>query len=1154
MRTTLKTTNKVALILMTMFLSSIMMVSAQNPDNVMGLTAEKLRPQFTNLTPEAASLGKFGAFQVSEYSGAANISIPLYTVNSGDVSFPITLYYDATGIKVEQDATMVGLGWNLSYGGMISHIVQGEDDFHETSHMRNANYYKNFWNNPYPHDQPSEQHFQYKVGMGVSFGGSIGDMWYPFKEDEWQFWGNLAQGYDTPDVFQANFCGHNLSFVIDCRHNFKIKILNEDSRKYKITYTSDGEPNYYPRTFTITDDKGISYQFSPYAENVNRLAITNIDSYYLTKIYGPDGLNGKSVVDIQYDQFTAIYEKDSRPRSKEQISNARRIKSSNDIISGSFDAYISVVGHNSYYQDIGCFITGESYKVYPKMITTALETIEFERKERNDIKGAMSISGITIKPQSGNSEKKISFAYDYFHEDSPKSDYSGTRLKLTGVTINDQEYKFEYDNNKIPAFSSYSKDYWGYYNGANPKASNFTACTPAYTISNGVVKPAECLDGSNRLASEELCKVGMLKKVIYPTGGYTVYEYETNRFNDQYYYPDASDKITFPAADSTYYDGGIFMNGTKTQTMTFKASQSDCNLAIGAKLCNQSENLTVTIKNNSDSIVKTVTYKGSKEIGDTIALSLTKDSTYTVEAELNATQANSTSTVAQVEVSHDVANTNITASPSTKDENGGYSIGGGLRVRTIKNYDSDGTYLNGVKYEYSGGKLLSPTVQLEKHSLDFAYQYKSVEMDFGDYQEYGISRTEVRFSFYYANTEPSYPYICYLGIPATVGYDQVIKKEIDKSGNVLRKTVYDFYNYGYVADDEPTNQINSRMQNSFFFNSYYNSNSTFPQGHLNGKIKKERIYNGTVLASTTQYEYGSIRQGFVQYPKCFPLYLKGYICENMIYDFAIYTHFNMWSYLTSKTETLYDSNGKPLSSNTTQYNYNSSNYQLSQQTVSNGVDSVRTNYWYPSDEKVEGYDELKKIHNISEVTAIDTYRNGTFTGGNKYSYAKKYSSATKKYFPVVYRCFSVLPNESKSSVIEMTVTSWDGYGNIREYQKKDGTPVTVIWSYNHQLPIMEIVGCKYADACKLATSIPTVESQTNVSDNTIASIHSKLQNDLKDAYVTAYIYGPWHTVTQIIKPNGEKIQYCYDDYGRLKETKDVNDKTLQKYFYNYKNK
>lgn len=1144
----------------------LLAVLAVDADNTSGLTTDMLRPQFSNLTPEAASLGRYGAFQVSEYSGTANISIPLYTVKSGDVSFPITLYYDATGIKVEQDATMVGLGWNLSYGGMISHITCGEDDFRE--YHGYPEFDQNWWKKEIkdieyriPNDAPWYWEDYKNKWLGETFphGAGANNLYINGGSDrakDLQVYANMTKGYDVPDVYQASFCGHNISFVIDKRRGidpnskvYPITILNNNPQKYKISYKSENNKipssfHGYPTSFEIIDDKGITYCFEGKTENI--LTGLGIDSYYLTKIYGLDGKNGKSLIKFWYETKNIYFGDNGKSRNptKDHKPRVKRIHKNGDYISSqepSLDiAYRNLMITPSWSVEVACNTSNFCQKIYPQSIVTAFDSIEFDKGERKDLDGAMKIDTIIIHSKIGNAKKYIYFNYGYFSEtpafEHQRKLFAHMRLKLTDLTIDTQKYMFEYNDSVLPSFYSYSKDYWGYYNGENKNDYCFVGCSPAYTISNGKVVPVEQhLDGSNRLASEKLCKVGMLKKIIYPTGGYTLYEFEANRFNDQYYYPDASkSNISFPPPFTTTTDGSIYMYGTGNKTMTFKASQSDCNLTIIAKLCNQSENLTVTIKNNSDSVVKTVTYKGSKEIGDTIALSLTKDSTYTVEAELNATQANRTSTAAQCSISHDIVNTNRTASPSTKDENGGYSIGGGLRVRTIKNYDSDGTYLNGLKYEYSGGKLLSPTVHMETHYVNFR----------GSADPGPIP---TNFSFNYANTEPSYLYICSLGIPATVGYDKVVKKEIDEKGNVTyRKTVLDFHNYGYDTST-PAEQINTLMQNAFYYLPYN-------QGHLNGMIKMDSVLVDSVLASTTKYVYDYTPLDTIYYQKCLPLHLPNVEGAGKDYYLTFFRKCNTWTYLTSKTETLYDSNGKQTTSNTTLYDYNSSNYQLSQQTVSNGVDSVRTNYWYPSDKKVEGYDELNKIHNISEVTAIDTYRNGTFTGGNKYSYAKKYSSATKKYYPVVYRCFSVLPNESKSSVIEMTVTSWDGYGNIREYQKKDGTPVTVIWSYNHQLPIMEIVGCKYADACKLATSIPTVESQTNVSDNTIASIHSKLQNDLKDAYVTAYIYGPWHTVTQIIKPNGDRLKYSYDKYGRLEKTSDVNNKILQKYFYNYKNK
>ena len=55
-------------------------MSVKSPTNIQGLSLEKLLPPFSNLSPEAASLGKYGAYNVSEYSGSPNIRIPLFTI------------------------------------------------------------------------------------------------------------------------------------------------------------------------------------------------------------------------------------------------------------------------------------------------------------------------------------------------------------------------------------------------------------------------------------------------------------------------------------------------------------------------------------------------------------------------------------------------------------------------------------------------------------------------------------------------------------------------------------------------------------------------------------------------------------------------------------------------------------------------------------------------------------------------------------------------------------------------------------------------------------------------------------------------------------------------------------------------------------------
>ena len=46
--------------------------------------------------------------------------------------FLISLNYHASGVKVAQDASWVGMGWALNAGGCIAKNIQGWDDFELT--------------------------------------------------------------------------------------------------------------------------------------------------------------------------------------------------------------------------------------------------------------------------------------------------------------------------------------------------------------------------------------------------------------------------------------------------------------------------------------------------------------------------------------------------------------------------------------------------------------------------------------------------------------------------------------------------------------------------------------------------------------------------------------------------------------------------------------------------------------------------------------------------------------------------------------------------------------------------------------------------------------------------------------------------------------
>ena len=80
-------------------------------------------------SPTAQAMQKYGDIPVSAYTGVPEISIPLYTIKYHDITVPISLSYHASGIKVAEESSNVGLGWTLNAGGAISRNIIGYDDF-----------------------------------------------------------------------------------------------------------------------------------------------------------------------------------------------------------------------------------------------------------------------------------------------------------------------------------------------------------------------------------------------------------------------------------------------------------------------------------------------------------------------------------------------------------------------------------------------------------------------------------------------------------------------------------------------------------------------------------------------------------------------------------------------------------------------------------------------------------------------------------------------------------------------------------------------------------------------------------------------------------------------------------------------------------------
>ena len=493
-------------------------------------------------SPTVAELGKYGAIPVSHYTGTPQISIPICEVTCGQLSLPISLSYHAGGVRVDQIASWIGMGWSLNAGGVITPTIMGVSDFKIRENIRNFDDIKN---------------------------GN-----YPNKgELETYFWEKTGNRDYQPDIYNYNFAGFSGQFVMD--ENFTPHEIRNNTQ-LKITC------NRSEKTFFIVDDMGNRYYFS-LAENTridlyrfnyksleNKLTITDGSTpsdirtgWFLSRIVSADSLD---VIDFVYTEETHIH----WSRMNGQIH---------------YDLQTQSWRGASDWENEG---TGFPPMSFSKTMNTtqrltAIETNKGTRVDfiaadstRADLTGSNYLSRIIVK-YSGVEQKRWDFTYSYFHSyinhpvissinmDNSRADNTqNNRLKLTAIRENGKEpHLFEYygdDSNEpqMPYRTSFSgTDYWGYLNddavtladAQNVKKLFPKVDTTLFRVSETITQDAQnpsCngvfpssgrnyliqfLEGSNKSPHPDLMKTYSLKKITYPTKGYTQFEYEPHEYS-----------------------------------------------------------------------------------------------------------------------------------------------------------------------------------------------------------------------------------------------------------------------------------------------------------------------------------------------------------------------------------------------------------------------------------------------------------------------------------------------------------------------------------------------------------------------------------------------------------------------------------------------
>ncbi len=457
------------------------------------------------LTPNAASLGKFGDTQIGLYTGQPNVSIPLYTINYPTLTVPISLTYSYSGLKVEEYPSWVGAGWSLDATGVITRQTRS-----------------------LPDESPKGYNGGNSMGQTVSAfinaGAVASDPVFA------TFLTGVKDGVnDTePDMFVFHFPGYSGKFFFDqtqCGTADKIAtvIPHQNIRiKAHFNYTSTHNTKIGAiQNFEITDEKGNRFVFAVLEEGaadredsadsgVAREDFGN--AWYLSSIHDPFN----NTITYQYGSRTL----DNPPTLREEI-----IVPYEPV--GTPKYYLSTA-RESILQKI-TFRSGGSGS------TDNIEFIE-NTLVREDWDSELWKPGTTAeRPKSlatvrvtVNNQviKEFDFTYSYFGNNA--------RLRLDKVQeknglLTKPSYKFTYKNYyKFPQIGNkqdlFSQDHWGFYTG-----------TPSSTLlppySNTLVDGTPIIiNGNLRTPNSEAAGAGILTMMEYPTGGFTSFEYEPNDY------------------------------------------------------------------------------------------------------------------------------------------------------------------------------------------------------------------------------------------------------------------------------------------------------------------------------------------------------------------------------------------------------------------------------------------------------------------------------------------------------------------------------------------------------------------------------------------------------------------------------------------------
>lgn len=463
------------------------------------------------LSPQAASLARYGEYPVSHATGIPDITIPIYEIKLGDFTLPISISYHASGIKVDDVASTVGLGWTLNAGGAVTRQICGAPDITDGSISNEFYDYaktKELIKSVHENDD----------GTAILNGLLLGN-------------GNTSNrcwDYDClSDRYYFNFAGKSGIFRYSYRENSYIPI------NYSNIYI-DGYIGIHKSHFRIVDTDGIEFIFMQpeYVGVRNEENITDITAWYLTEINTSNGS-----ITIEYNMSEEF-----------EIGNV-----SEAVYMGYFGHYRPADDPNDSYSDDYNDMLYQRYQSGNMFRTPVVSKITWNgghvnfhyENDRKDI-WHTRLRDIVVVNSEGDTVKSVMLKNNIYWGNNNRN----YRMMLKGlVDSSTGEYAMNYntDCGFMPDYrisgGTYSnsfinlacqQDYWGYYNGKT--SWSFISKASYLYIKNRITLSYKAHNFSldyfaDRSCNGEYMKYGIIRNISYPTGGNTNFVFEPNGNN-----------------------------------------------------------------------------------------------------------------------------------------------------------------------------------------------------------------------------------------------------------------------------------------------------------------------------------------------------------------------------------------------------------------------------------------------------------------------------------------------------------------------------------------------------------------------------------------------------------------------------------------------